>query len=119
MANYEDLNTPKIAVVGFLGAIIVFAAVILLQAMFYHVQARQEQEKVTDQPSVEYANLTASQQNKLAEYRWVDEKEKIVGIPIERAKEIVLAELQKGTWKPENPPTAPAAEKEKGGADGK
>ena len=39
---------------------------------------------------MEYANLTADQQARLAKYQWMDEKQKIVAIPIKRAMELVV-----------------------------
>ena len=93
MANYDDLSTTKIAAVGFIGAIIVFALIILLQAVFYWTEAQQRIEKDVNQPAVEFAHLTADQQAKLASYRWLDQEQKIVAIPIRRAMELVLAQL--------------------------
>ncbi|MGD0519443.1 MAG: hypothetical protein ABSA26_18045 [Thermoguttaceae bacterium] len=86
----DDLNTPKIAVVGFIGSIVVFALFILMQVMFYWAEARQHVVKDIDQPYMEYANLTADQQARLAKYQWMDEKQKIVAIPIKRAMELVV-----------------------------
>ncbi len=102
MSNFsDDLNTPKIAVVGFISAIIVFALIILLQVMFYWAEAQQRQVKDIDQPYLDYANLTADQQAKLAKYQWIDQKEKIVAIPIRRAMEIVVDDLSKKTALPQ------------------
>jgi|SRR3989304_1766541 len=95
MPNYDDLSTPKIAVVGFIGATIVFAIIVLLQAIFYWTEAQQRLVKEVDQPAVEFATLTADQQAKLASYHWVDQEQKIVAIPINRAMELVLGELSK------------------------
>jgi hypothetical protein len=86
----DDLNTPKIAVVGFIGVIVVFALIILMQVMFYWAEARQHVVKDIDQPYMEYANLTADQQARLAKYQWMDEKQKIVAIPIKRSMELVV-----------------------------
>ena len=94
MSNFsDDLNTPKIAVVGFIGAIVVFALIILMQVMFYWAESQQHLVKDIDQPYLEFANLTADQQAKLAKYQWIDEKKKIVAIPIKRAMELVVDEL--------------------------
>jgi hypothetical protein len=94
MSNFgDDLNTSKIAVVGFISALVVFALIILTQVLFYWAEAQQRLVKDIDQPYLEYANLTADQQAKLAKYQWLDQKEKIVGIPIKRAMELVVDEL--------------------------
>jgi len=103
MSNFaDDLNTPKIAVVGFISAIIVFAIIILMQVMFYWAEAQQRLVKDIDQPYLEIANLTADQQAKLVKYQWIDEKEKIVAIPIKRAMELVVAELAEKSSPPGN-----------------
>ncbi len=94
MPNFaDDLNTPKIAVVGFISAIVVFAVIILMQVMFYWAQSQQHLVKDIDQPYLEFANLTADQEAKLAKYQWIDEKQKIVAIPIKRAMQIVVDDL--------------------------
>jgi hypothetical protein len=102
----DDLNTPKIAAVGFISAIVLFAIIIFLQVLFYWAETGQRQVKDVDQPFLEYANLTADQQAKLAKYQWLDQKEGIVGIPIRRAEELVVDELSK--------PSAPPLEKGEG-----
>ena len=103
MPNFgDDLNTPKIAVVGFIAAIVVFAIIILMQVMFYWAQSQQHLVKDIDQPYLEYADLTADQQAKLAKYQWIDEKQKIAAIPIKRAMEIVVHELSQQSPLPTN-----------------
>jgi hypothetical protein len=91
----DDLNTPKIAVVGFIATIIVFALIILVQVLFYWAEAKQRVVKDIDQPFLEYANLTADQQAKLAKYQWLDPKEKIVGIPIKQAMDLTVDKIFK------------------------
>jgi hypothetical protein len=96
MATRDDVNTPVIAVVGFISALLLFAIIIFLQVMFYHVQAEQRYEKDLDQPPLELSNLVHNQEARLAEYRWVDQKKGVVAIPIDRAMELVVADLSKG-----------------------
>jgi hypothetical protein len=93
-SNYkDDLNTPKIAAVGFISAIIIFALIILMQVMYYWAESQQRVVKDIDQPYLEYATLAADQQAKLAKYQWLDQKEKTVAIPIRRAMELVVEDL--------------------------
>jgi hypothetical protein len=116
MSNFsDDLNTPKIAVVGFIGAIVVFALIILMQVMFYWAESQQHLVKDIDQPYLEVANLTADQQAKLAKYQWIDEKKKIVAIPIKRAMELVVDELSHNPPLPTNLRSVPG----EGWGDGK
>jgi hypothetical protein len=95
MATRDDVNTPVIAVVGLISALVFFASILLLQVMFYRIEARQRYEKDISQPPAELTALVQRQQARLAEYRWVDEKKRIAAIPIERAMELVVANPSK------------------------
>jgi hypothetical protein len=58
------------------------------------------------------ANLNAENQKALMQYHWVDKSKGVVGIPINRAMDLVLAELQANkphAAGPVNPPAAPPA----------
>jgi hypothetical protein len=104
MATRDDVNTPAIAMVGLISALLFFASIILLQVMFYRLETQQRYEKDVSQPFAELTTLVQRQQAKLAEYRWVDEKKGVVAIPIDRAMELVVANLSK--------PAEPAERKE-------
>ncbi len=95
MATRDDVNTPVIALVGLISALLFFASIILLQVMFYRIEAQQRYEKDISQPPAELTALVQQQQARLAEYRWVDEKKGVVAIPIDRAMELVVAESVK------------------------
>ena len=95
MATRDDVNTPAIAMVGLISALLFFASIILLEVMFYRMEAQQRYEKDVSQPFTELTNLVERQQAKLADYRWVDEKKGVVAIPIDRAMELVVADLSK------------------------
>ena len=96
MTKYDDVNTPVIAAMGLLAVLGLVAFVLLLQVFYYHVEARVEQSNVIDQPPVELLNLETRQQGRLASYAWDDAKRKFVAIPIDRAMDMVLADLSKG-----------------------
>jgi len=96
MATGDDVNTPVIALVGFISALLFFAIIILLEVAFYWAEAQQRYEKDVSQPPLELTTLTHNQQARLAEYRWVDEKKGVVAIPIDRAMELVVADLSAG-----------------------
>lgn len=96
MTTRNDVNTPVIAVVGFLSALLFFAIIILLQVVFYRVEAHERFEKDFSQPPQELSSLVHNQRARLAEYRWVDEKKGVVAIPIDRAMELVVADLSQG-----------------------
>jgi hypothetical protein len=96
MAQYNDVKTSKIALVGVLGSIIVVILVVLLQVIYYHAVAVQFQEKDVDVPLVELQRTVSAQQAKLLQYHWVDQGKGVVAIPIDRAMEIVVREGGKG-----------------------
>jgi hypothetical protein len=118
MSHYEDLNTTKIALIGFISTVIVFALILLMMVLFHREMAEQNQLKVIDQPMVEYDTLVADQRAKLASYRWIDRKKKTVQIPIKQAIDLVLEELEKSpataTKKEKTPAEPPQTEKAEG-----
>jgi hypothetical protein len=92
MATNQDVNTPVIAVVGFLGIILLSAVILLLQVIYYQVEARQSYEKNAGERPPELSNLVEAQQAQLAEYRWADPQQKVVAVPIDRAMDLVVKE---------------------------
>ncbi len=95
MATHDDLNTPAIAVVGLIGALIVLAIVVLLMVVFHQVEARHRYAKDVSQPYPQVSKLKADQQGRLAAYGWVDEEKKTAQIPVSRAMDLVAAELSR------------------------
>lgn len=119
MSHYEDLNTTKIALVGFISMVIVFALILLMMVLFHREMAEQNQVKVIDQPAAEFDTLVADQRAKLASYRWIDPEKKNVQIPVRQAMDLVLDELRKAQAKKSSPAVVPANDaKEKEGGDG-
>ena len=56
------------------------------------------------------ADLNSENQKVLTQYRWVDKSKGVVGVPIDRAMDLVLVELQSikpHSAGPVNPPAAP------------
>ena len=102
-----DVETPTVALVGFLGAIVLVAIIVALQVLYYRAAAAQFREKDLDQPVVELQRTTTAQQAKLAQYRWVDQAKGVVAIPIERAMEIVVREAASESNRPS--PATPSA----------
>lgn len=94
MQRYNDTNTPMIALVGFVGAIVLFVLVIGLQVLYYAYVERSQQVKVIAIPTVASDTELAEQDIKLAQYGWIDRQKNQVAIPIGRAMEIVVSELQ-------------------------
>lgn len=92
MADY-GINIGKVFFVGLLSLIVTTDIVVGLEALYYW-QLNQTEAVEDAQPRP--ANLTAlieAQQNQLTDYRVLDRKKGIVSIPIDRAMELVLADL--------------------------
>ena len=92
MSEY-GVNTWKVVLAGLLGAILTVAAVMALQALYYrHLSGVQDTEEFSE-PSPKLQELLRDQRTQLAEYRPIDAEKGIVAVPIERAMELVVAEL--------------------------
>lgn len=85
-------NAAMILVVGLVGFILVFAIVVGLQAVYYQAEDDQNATKVISQAPEELSRLRSQQQEQLNTYRWIDQKTGVVGIPIDRAMEIIVRE---------------------------
>ena len=60
------------------------------------------------------ADLNNENQRVLTQYHWVDKGKGVVGIPIDRAKDLVLAQLQSIKPHPAGPVNPPAAPQQQG-----
>ncbi len=92
MKEGGDPNTPMTVVVGLVGAILVFVAIVFLQALFHRAEEAELARKVTGAPAAEAEGLRAEQTARLNGYRVVDPGKGIVAIPIDRAMELVVRE---------------------------
>ena len=90
--RYEDPDVPASAVVGILGAILLFVIIVALQGLFYSMQNRELEAKAN--PYEPLRQLDADQIERLNSYGWVDQQQEIAHIPIERAMELVVVESQ-------------------------
>ncbi len=104
----SDVETPTIALVGFLGAIVIVAILFALQVVYYRAAAAQYRIKDVDPPIVELQQALTAQQAKLTQYRWIDQAKGVAAIPIDRAMEIVVREMASGSA-PNPPATAHSA----------
>jgi FlaG/FlaF family flagellin (archaellin) len=91
--RYDDPNVPASAVVGIIGAILLFAIIVALQALFYSFEEQELQRKVYGQPYEALQQLDADQVEQLNSYGWISEPDGVAHIPIERAMELTVEEL--------------------------
>jgi hypothetical protein len=93
MASAKDeLDTPLIVVIGILFAILTFVIIVVLQSWFYKVQADENYKKVVAPRTEAFSSQIAEQRADLHSYGWVDQKQGIVRIPVERAIELLVQE---------------------------
>jgi hypothetical protein len=92
----EDPKASQIAILGIVGAVLTFAAIVWLQALFVHVEQREIRTKHLARAPEELARLRAEQLEALHSYRWVDEKSGVVSIPIEEAMKLVARGSEEG-----------------------
>ena len=92
--RYDDPNVATSAVVGIISAILLFVIIVVLQAFFFSAEQQELEKKVYSQPYQALQQLDADQLERLNSYGWVSEAEGVVHVPIERAMELVAAELE-------------------------
>ena len=90
----DGLNTPVIAVVGFVSAVLTFALIVAVQVLYYQVSAAETDRKVIAVRAEEADDMLAQQEAKLARYGWVDRAKRRIAVPVERAMELVVRDLQ-------------------------
>ena len=91
--RYDDPNVPASAIVGIISAILLFAIIVALQALFYSFEEQELQRKVYSQPYEALQQLDADQMEQLNSYGWISEPDGVAHIPIDRAMELTVQEL--------------------------
>ena len=90
--RHSDLNLPTIAAYAILALVILFNGVVWLEA-FYHANEEHEiTRKLVNPPVQEVVDYHREQEEILSSYRWIDQSRGVVGLPIERAMELVVVE---------------------------
>ena len=89
---HDDPNVQKIAMVGVISAIVLFAMIVALQTLFYNVETTEREIKFGYGDPHELARLRTEQLEKLHAYRWIDKAEGVVAIPIDLGMELTVRE---------------------------
>ena len=99
----DDVNTPVVATVGFLGTVAAFAIVVLLVIVYYRVYAGLEADRraTVDRQFIEVETLAVQQRGNLADFRLVDREKQVYAIPVSKAMEMIVARRRED---PEGPP---------------
>ncbi|MCR9202384.1 MAG: hypothetical protein NXI04_27395 [Planctomycetaceae bacterium] len=88
----DGLYAPGIAVAGVVSAVVTFVAIVALQALYLSL-SRSQQETAAQNTIDSSESLMAEQTAKLNQYAWIDRKNDLVAIPIDRAIELTAIEL--------------------------
>jgi hypothetical protein len=88
----DEIRVGPIVMIGVIGLVVTVVIVLGLQALVLREEQAEYRRKVVDRPYRELLNLEADQSEVLDAYRWIDEEKGVVGIPVERAMEIVVRE---------------------------
>ena len=72
--------------------IVTFVSIVLLQALFFHMQEGEMERKVYSQTNEELRSLDARQNETLNSYGWIDQAGGVAHIPIANAMELVVGE---------------------------
>ncbi len=83
--RYDTINTSGIVLVGFMSAIVTFAIIIGVQAMYYSASQAELVKKDVNVADKMVIETVTRQRQKLTGYSWADDKKQKVSIPIEKA----------------------------------
>jgi hypothetical protein len=94
MVQKDDVDSQTVAIIGVFAAIVTFALIVGAQVLYYRMQKADEYRKVVAPGSTDLQNVVTEQRAAISTYHWVDKEKGVVAIPIERAMNLVLQQLQ-------------------------
>ncbi len=97
----DGLNALKIAIAGLISVFLTIATVLLTVAIFGYFEHLQTVEKVEKAPYAEQLRMIAEQESRISQFAPPAAAGGFYTIPIERAKELVLREVQTAQAKAE------------------
>ena len=90
--RYDTIDTPKIAIVGFISAILTFVVIVAAQAIFFAADNALDQRRNVAATDSTSQQAITQQEAQLNSYGWVDSEKGIVQIPIDAAMDQVVRE---------------------------
>ncbi len=107
MARYDDINAPMVAYAAIISCVFLFVVIQATQALTYFWTNQAEERALANFEYRSSVNSIREQRSSLSGYKWVvpqveqeegqpaptETAEKKLHIPIERAQEVVLAEM--------------------------
>jgi hypothetical protein len=91
----DEINAGLLTVIGAFLAVTVFLIVVLLQAWFYNwkADAAASQTVATNDPDSLLGRALVEQQEQINSYHWIQREANVRAIPVERAMQLVTAEM--------------------------
>ena len=108
-----DPDAMTIVTVGVAGTIIMIIVVLFVSGLYESVNRAEFQRKVVAAAPVEIRDLRAAQLSRLNESGWVDKKNGLVAIPIDKAIELLAGAADPAAPLAAAPAPTPAATAEK------
>lgn len=92
----DDPKPASVILVGIVGTIVLIALIVAGGALYDAAVRYEERETLYGAGGVaaEYTTLRSSQLTEIESYRWVDQQNGVVGLPIEQAMQLTVAELR-------------------------
>ncbi|MDP9173044.1 MAG: hypothetical protein M3O30_04155 [Planctomycetota bacterium] len=103
MAFKQEVNIPLVLTIGVVSAIVLIVAIVGTQAWYDNDVAAEFAAKSDQYPNTALNDLKGGQKANISAYRWIDEKNQVVAIPIEAAMQVIVDTHEKV------PSTQPAA----------
>ena len=94
LVEKDNIDAQSVAIVGVFGAVIAFVLIVGVQVLYYRMERTDEYKKVVAPGSIGLKEMVAEQETSLNGYRWVDRDKDLVTIPIDRAMELTVHDLQ-------------------------
>ena len=88
-SNKNDLSFSMIALWGGLVLVLVLVTAVWIEAYYHFLEDRQVQVKVVEPVVPELVEYESTQSELLNSYYWIDREAGVVGLPIERAMQLV------------------------------
>lgn len=96
MVQKDDVDTQTVAIIGVFSAIMVFVLILGSQVLYYRMQNTDVTKKFVVPGSADLQTVVTEQRATISTYHWVDKDKGVVAIPIDRAMDLVLRQLQTG-----------------------
>jgi hypothetical protein len=94
LVEKDNIDAQSVAIVGVFGAVIAFVLIVGVQVLYYRMERTDEYKKVVEPGSIGLKEMVAEQETSLNGYKWVDRDKDVVTIPIDRAMELTVHDLQ-------------------------